>query len=290
MLQLARLAPRTLGDSAKLVADFLLRQQADNGAFVDREGKPDLYYTVFGIEGLVALQAQPNLPTLLDYLDRRGSGDELDFVHLCCLVRCWAAIRDLGAKRQTQLTEAILERIEKHRSADGGYNAIAGSAEGTAYAAFLALGAWQDAGLTPPNPLAVVQSLKFLETTDGAWMNERRGRSGLTTTTAAAVGLLRQLQVPINPRVGEWLLTCAHPQGGFKASPQAPVPDLLSTATALFALTSLEVDLSRVKEPCLDFIDSLWTNAGSFHGHWHEDTLDTEYTYYGLLALGCLSV
>ena len=25
-------------------------------------------------------------------------------------------------------------------------------------------------------------------------------------------------------------------------------------------------------------------------GHWHEDELDTEYTFYGLLALGHLSV
>ena len=40
----------------------------------------------------------------------------------------------------------------------------------------------------------------------------------------------------------------------------------------------------------LDFIDTLWTNEGSFYGHWQEETLDCEYTYYALLALGHLSV
>ena len=71
--------------------------------------------------------------------------------------------------------------------------------------------------------------------------------------------------------------------------PHAPLPDLLSTATALHALTALQVPLDRVKEPCLDFIDTLWTNAGAFHGHWGDDAVDCEYTFYGLLALGHLT-
>jgi prenyltransferase beta subunit len=68
------------------------------------------------------------------------------------------------------------------------------------------------------------------------------------------------------------------------------MPDLLSTAVALHALSGLEVDLSSVREHCLDFIDTLWTNDGSFHGNWTDEILDTEYTFYGLLALGHLAV
>ena len=41
---------------------------------------------------------------------------------------------------------------------------------------------------------------------------------------------------------------------------------------------------------CLDFVDSLWTNEGSFHGNWADDHLDCEYTCYGLLTLGHLSL
>ena len=42
----------------------------------------------------------------------------------------------------------------------------------------------------------------------------------------------------------------------------------------------------RVREKCLDFIDTLWSAEGGFHGHWADDHLDAEYTFYGLLALG----
>jgi hypothetical protein len=68
------------------------------------------------------------------------------------------------------------------------------------------------------------------------------------------------------------------------------VPDLLSTAVALHALSGLHVPMDHLKEPCLDFLDTLWVNRGSFFGHWHEDTLDVEYTWYALLALGHLSL
>ena len=68
----------------------------------------------------------------------------------------------------------------------------------------------------------------------------------------------------------------------------APVPDLLSTATALHALDAMHVDLKPLAEPCLDFLDSLWTNRGGFCGSWEDDALDCEYTYYALLALGHL--
>ena len=44
------------------------------------------------------------------------------------------------------------------------------------------------------------------------------------------------------------------------------------------------------RERCLDFVDSLWSAEGGFHGHWADDHLDAEYTFYGLLALGHLSV
>ncbi len=67
------------------------------------------------------------------------------------------------------------------------------------------------------------------------------------------------------------------------------MPDLLSTATALHALGSAGASLDRVREPCIEFIDSLWSPRGGFRGHALEDTLDSEYTFYALLALGHLS-
>ena len=292
MLQVARLAPKLLGESTQLIADFLRRQQNSDGGFRDRAGRSDLYYTVFGIDGLIALQADLPILRVEEFLRSFGDGPDLDFVHLCCLVRGWRAMADQGLRghRPADLEKEIPRRLESFRSRDGGYNPVQGSPCGTSYAAFLALGAYQDLRLEPPAPMQLVQSLKLLETNDGAWANERDAKVGSTNATAAVVTLLRNLAIPVNPSVGEWLLARCHPVGGFLAAPSAPMPDLLSTATTLHALAGLQISFNSVKERCLDFIDTLWTNEGAFHGHWGDDHRDCEYTFYGLLALGHLSL
>lgn len=137
----------------------------------------------------------------------------------------------------------------------------------------------------------MVQCLKLLETMDGAWANARGLEVGSTNATAAAITLLRQMDLPVHTTVAEWLLARIHPQGGFLAMPAAPIPDLLTTATTLHALAAMEVAVPRpTVERCLDFIDTLWNNQGGFHGHWADDHLDAEYTFYALLALGHLSL
>jgi hypothetical protein len=213
----------------------------------------------------------------------------LDFVHLSALARCWAVV---GVKRMPAgLDGALLARVETFRKQDGGYEGAPDLAFGTAYGAFVALGAYQDLDRAPAHPLKLIQSLKALETPDGAWSNVPGARIGATNATAGAVTLIRHLGFPVNQRAGDWLLARAHPQGGFLAVPTAPVPDLLSTATTLHALAALDQRLpAPVHERCLDFMDTLWSNEGGFHGHWGDDQLDCEYTFYGLLALGHLSL
>ena len=292
MLQVARLAPKILGEAAGLVANFLRSQQNEDGGFKDRKGKSDLYYTVFGLDALTALQQSIDAEAVRRYITAFGDGESLDFVHLCALARCWSVVESKAPAGE--VLPGIVHRLEKFRSRNGGFNPTANAARGTAYGAFLALAAHQDLRLPLPKPLELVRSLKLLETEDGAWTNEVFGRGampvGATNATAAAVTVLRQLNMPMNATVGDWLLAQAHPQGGFLAVPGAPIPDLLSTATTLHALAGLQVSFERIKEPCLDFVDSLWTNEGGFHGNWADDHLDCEYTCYGLLALGHLSL
>ena len=290
MLQVARLAPKLLGESAELVRHFLQSQQNEDGGFQDRSGKSDLYYTVFGLDGLLALQAEVPRTRIATYLKSFGDGEGLDFVHLCCLARAWAAVSTAGLKHAELPSAVILRRLEAFRARDGGFHYTRGCESGSAYAAFLAVGAYQDLKADLHDSMRLVQSLKFLETNDGAWANERSVKIGSTNATAAAITTLRNLNVPVNQSAGDWLLARSHPDGGFLAAPGAPIPDLLSTATALHALAGLQVAFDGVKEKCLDFIDTLWTNEGAFHGQWADDDVDCEYTYYGLLALGHLSL
>lgn len=296
LLQVARLAPRLLGDSTELVRDFFRRQLTPEGAGRDRAGKPDLYYTTFALAGLQALDAPLPVERLEAFLLGHGAGEALDFVHVSALARCWAF---LEPKRiPPGLDRALLARVEAFRTADGGYDGNPGTAggrdpgHGTAYGAFVALGAYQDLGHTPPHVLKLIQALKRLESADCAWSNVPDSKIGQLNATAGAVTLIRHLGFPVNASVGDWIFTQAHPQGGFRAVPGAPVPDLLSTATALHALAALERRVpSALHERCMDFVDSLWNaDEGGFHGHWADEYVDAEYTYYGLLALGHLSL
>jgi prenyltransferase beta subunit len=287
MLQVARLAPRVLGEAADLVSAFFQSQLTPKGGFGDRDGQPDLYYTVFGLEGFLILQMDLPQTTTADYLRSFGDGAGLDFVHLCSLVRCAANLGVPIFTKEQQLR--LAERVEAFRTPDGGYHGSPNKTQGSAYGALLACGLYADLGLMPPEPERLGMSLFGLQLDDGSYANEPGLRQGTVTATAAAVTLLRLAGAPTDPRTGEWLLRQALPQGGFLATPGAPLPDLLSTATALHALSSLGVDFSAIKEPCLDFVDSLWSAQGGFHGHWADDDLDAEYTCYGLLALGHLS-
>ena len=287
MLQVARLAPRLLGDSTGLVADFLRGQMNGDGGFKNRAGESDLYYTVFGVEGLLALRVE--LPSnLAAYLSTFGGGESLDLVHASCLLRCWAAL-PADARREAPRAR-ILERIAQFRSADGAYGTEPGAASGTLYGCFMAAGAYQDAGEPLPDPAAMVACIRRLRAADGGYANGDDLPVGLTPPSAAAATLLRNLGEPVPAELAEWLLARHHKEGGFFATPLAPIPDLLSTATALHALSGMQVDIEAVKEPCIDFVDSLWTNRGAFYGNWTEDVADCEYTYYGLLALGHLSL
>lgn len=287
MLQVARLAPTQLGESRELVAGFLRAHLNPDGGFQDRTGASDLYYTVFGLDGLIALQDDLPADLTVAYLDRFGDGDGLDYVHVSCLARAWAALQ----RRPDEATvDRLLKRIEGCRSADGGYATTPGAPFCSAYGSFLALGAYQDLGRALPEPGAVLHALAGLRADDGGYGNHPGLRAGVTPATAAAVLVMRQLDQQPAREVGMWLLDRCHPRGGFFAASATPVPDLLSTATALHALSAMQIPVRGIVEPCLDFVDSLWTNRGGFFGTWADDAVDCEYTYYALLTLGHLSL
>lgn len=288
MLQVARLAPSLLGeDATRRVEGFVRSQFHSSGGFLDRDRRnPDLYYTVFGLDALTALQAA--LPQeILAFLDSKETINNLDFIHLCSLVRCFSCF-----PQRAGAVTALLQRIEAYRSSDGGYNQTGEAMScGSAYASFLAYGAYSDHGMTLPDPDGVVDCLASLFQKCGGWSNDARIPVANVPASAAAIAVGRNLGVPFPAVAAEFLLECFHPEsGGFAPFPGAPLPDLLTTAVALHALDGLQCPLGQIKEPCLDYLDTLWTAEGGFHGSWEDDVLDLEYTYYGLLALGHLSL
>lgn len=288
MLQVARLAPSLLREATERVDDFLRKQINPDGGFRDRAGQSDLYYTVFGLEGLIALRQQPPYSRIRPFLEGFGDGEGLDLVHLACLARCWAALP--SGSLPSQIGRRLAERLHAFRTRDGGYASTPGSPAGTVYHGFLVLGAYQDLGVPLPDPTGLGRSVQSLQLDNGGFSGRQGLGAASTPNTAAALTLLRQLGTPALPGGSDWLLEQACPDGGFRAGEGTPVPDLLSTATALHALAGMQVSFEHLKEPTLDFLDTLWTNRGAFYGNWTDDAADCEYTWYALLALGHLSL
>ncbi len=286
MLQAVSLSLERLGDSSSLVGKYLYSQLSPEGGFLDRSGRADLYYTVFGLESLIALnKCAP--PEIIPFLLSFELGEKLDLVHLCCLIRCRAGAGLLVSSGELN---TFLQRLEDYRTPDGGYNPEPASARGSAYGCFLVAMAYEDLGKQVPCKEKVVRCLKNLQASDGGYANQTDQDFGLTPSTAATAVLLQALGADLPPGLASWLLSRHCPEGGFFATPAAPIPDLLSTATALHAMSCMGVHLDSVRNPCLDFIHSLWTGNGSFLGSWTDSTPDCEYTYYGLLALGHLDL
>lgn len=267
MLQVARLAPKLLQEAADPVAAFLRSQFNDNGGARDRAGNSDLYYTVFALDGLISLQQEPPSDRVRRYLESFGDGDGLDFIHLACLARCWAALGK-GA-----LDPDISGRLAL-RLIQGGNDGV--------YHRFLKFGALEDLGADADGAEEAAGQILELQSPDGSFL-------GTTPTTAGAVTLLHHLGAEVPRSAVDWLYGRARPQGGFFPAPDSPVPDLLSTATALHALTAAHAPLGALREPMIDFVDTLWSGKG-FCGSWADDAVDSEYTYYALLSLGHLSL
>ena len=295
MLQVARLARRTLGESTELVVSFIEALSTADGGYQNRGGRSDLYYTSFALDALMALDRLPTgirADSLRQYLAAFGDGSGLDFVHRCCLARAWAS--QPAAALPVDHRAALRAGVMRQRSADGGYNSRAGAARGSAYGCFLGVNACADLRepLAEKGPEAdsIAACLASLRAGDGGWSNSGNQPEGSTTATAAAIATLRNLGRPVPPEAADWLLARRHPAGGFTAAPDVPIPDLLSTAVALHALDGLESPWRTHRESMLDFIDTLWTAEGAFHGSWADDEPDAEYTFYGLVALGHASV
>lgn len=287
MLQAAALAKRWLpAGGADDIAAFVRGRQAPDGGFRGRAGSGgDLYYTVFGGGCLLALGAWVNPLPVLRYLNAFGAGEGLDFIHTASLVRCRAG---LPGASLFQDQAPLLARLEYCRAADGGYHPDGpGRPEGTFYGGFLAFLAYDECGVALPRPEALLASLEARRAPDGGYANAPDMTAGTTPATAAAVLLRRRLAGSPDPRGEAALLACECEAGGFRASAAAPAADLLSTATALYALKGSGAKPARTGAH-FDFVESLWDGSGGFRGHAADPVPDCEYTFYALLALGCL--
>ncbi len=236
-------------ESRSQIARFILSRQNSDGGFRGKSAESDLYYTVFAAAGLKALGWRIPAWSLWKYIRQFGSGEELDLVHLFCLIRLRAAFPMTGKTRRQ------LFRNMEELPADSAYDFFLKQLSGDCLGIARLPVAPRPVSLTDPTPNLAAAIV----------VNRTEGK-------VAAGVLLNRI--------------CS--SGGFAATDQLNSADLLSTATALFALRILHADLDPVRRPCMEFIESLWRDSGGFAGHVTDEFEDVEYTFYALLSIGCL--
>ncbi len=271
-------------EGTETILQFLESQRNPDGGFRGRTPASDLYYTVFGLSSLIALNDPLPLPDTARFL-ATADRETLDFVHLASAARCQIL---LAAPDATRRALPFLHGLEAFRSDDGGYHhLLAHAATGTVYGAFLACLAYQEASVQMPCQEKLLPALEPLRTPDGGFANAAGVAQSTATATSAAILLQLWLADEKNDDAAIAALQgCASPSGGFLAFAGAPAPDLLSTATSLYALQAAghTPALTALHEA---FIESLWNDSGGFCGQATDRHPDVEYTFYALLALGC---
>ncbi len=246
LLQSAACSRRFLeGDSLNKIFRFILSRQNSDGGFRGRGVESDLYYTLFAVAGLKAINYPIPVFKVWKYVRSFGMGKDLDLVHLVCLFRLRSAFPMLGTTRRR-----FLKQLEKHR-------------DQSTYGLFLKLLA--EEGLAKGDLVQVALDAPTTQLAAAMLVNQQNDKA----TADAVMGRFAEL-------------------GGFAPTDRIAVPDLLSTATALFALVDAGANLDEIQQPCFKYAESLWRDSGGFTGHVADEFEDVEYTFYALLTIGSL--
>jgi geranylgeranyl transferase type-2 subunit beta len=302
---LIRLAARLLGGLTRLDDNrrechraFILKQQRPNGGFCGRQGSPDLYYTSFAARALALLGrlSAEESGKLAEFLLAQSNGrlsviDLVSWLNTAFVIRAFGGI-DLEPELLDGWLVQQVQGLEDARTGDGGYAKVPGSASGSTYHSFLAALAHELVELPIPDRDALIDFAVSRQRDDGGFVDIAAMKRSGTNPTAAAVGVLTmtdRLDMAMRAKVGGFLATVKHKQGGFQANTRMPIADGLSTFTG--AVTALDLGFDDMIDPNLEesFVaDQLEVAAGGFRAAGWDDQPDVEYTYYGLGVLSLL--
>ena len=205
-----------------------------------------------------------------------------------------------GWKRMTPEAQRAVQAFVASQRTDGGYMNAGGHAD----AYYSQFGRVLEAVFSPRRLLGMpihltVQESRHKDTIYGQFfdfledefhmINPKTNEVPLPqiiTTNAVCCLLAMQYQTNrlLDSNLLSWLQTRQDETGGFHATDEAPIPDLLSTAVALFTLRLVGAEA----HDATNFIHAHWLDNGGFAPTILDDYSDVEYVFYGLLALGSI--
>jgi geranylgeranyl transferase type-2 subunit beta len=304
---LTRLSVRLFEGIQRLPADLRARHTAYlragqnlDGGWSGREGGSDLYYTAFGLRGLMVLDAlTPEICTSAAGFLRSSLSQQASVVDFFSLLYAWVLVQlgggqDVLADSPPDWQARVAALLETFRTPDGGYAKTPGGASGSTYYTFMVALCYEILARDVPQPEQIAAFVRSRQRDDGGFVEIAPMKRSGTNPTAAAVGLLQMLpgadfSAAEAERVAAFLAEMPSFEGGLRANGRAPLADLLSTFTGAWTLDRLGA-LDRLdREPMQEFVESVEQPAGGFRGGLWDERSDVEYTFYGLGAVALLS-
>lgn len=241
---------------------FIHSQQNKNGAFSDRAGNPDLYYSLFGL-WLSLATGQRELLDQLKSVALSVEQEKQGPVEHMALVLIKAELLPESPRKSIFSLLRMLNRQGKNIS--------------SSYRFFLF------ALLVD----AVGKNKAFYYFIGRIWLWFYKPKNDFPCSLLAAFTYARKMLGLKVEKSRQQLLQFALESGGFRAFENTPNSDMLSTAVALFIMKETGADLRLITPATLEFVQANYFEGAFLSGD-GDETKDLEYTFYGLLALGSL--
>ena len=292
---LAQLTERILPGMLRVKAErreefraYFLAALDPNGGFRGRKGGGDLYYSAFAVRGLFLLgmlDDEKLLTGIIGFLEEQQRRNDLSPADILSWTFCATLVHAVrGTALLPEQMTFLLNRWERFRCSDGCFAASEKSARSSTYTTFLTAIFYELLGEFERSRTIPIEPILERQRPDGGFVELPPLQYSGTNPTAAAVGLLTLLEVPLpeKQKTVEFLCRCQQHSGGFQAHTRIPVPDLLSSFSALTALYDLDA-ADRVHRSALrSFVTSLRSIDGGFFGISLDQQSDVEYTFYGM--------
>lgn len=261
------------------IVHFVHSQRMEDDSFMDKSGKPDIYYTLFGWMLSYVLGIRLTNEKMTAYLATQHP-EQMDLIHYAAYMRC-RQLCDLiiGGKGRFLLRSfSSLDIKPLDQFADVPHNDPQ-----SPYSQYIWLSLLQDTGHQIKDKERVLQSLSHYQLSGGGFSNLPNSEVASTNATVAALAVVGELNHYKAQATLSYLQQLQQETGGFCAVQGSPLPDLLSTATSLFILRCYG---TAPLYSAASFIEAHWLDSGGFSATILEECSDVEYTFYGLLALG----
>lgn len=269
-------------DAAERLRIFILSRIDVRGGFKALDESPDLYYTVFGLECMLAAGMDIFPAHIDELLSRHNTETASNILTVASLARL---ICRIGCVNHAEMAR-LAEQIEEFRRDDGGYADSRDSLSGSVYASFLITLAYSDMNAELPDGEKLINFVLGRQAQGGGLVNRCSEAEPCATSTAAGIVILNHFGMSTALHAG-WLQSLEAGSGGFYLSVKSATADLISTAVAVHALSQVSAGHGRSLLHA-EFVRLFWHPEGGFCGVPAGDHPDCEHTFYALMALGDL--